>query len=239
MDKENLKKLKKKVFDANIKLAGSGLIVSTFGNVSGIDRKAGAVAIKPSGIPYSDMKIDDMVLVSLSGEKIEEESPNPSSDTDTHLELYRNFAGIGGVAHTHSGYATAFAQAKMAIPCLGTTHADYFYGSVPVSEVIEDSCIKGDYELETGKLIVGTFKNRDYRNMNACLIACHGPFTWGDSPDDSVEYAIMLEHIAMLAHRSISLGGTIEDIKKTLLDRHYLRKHGKDAYYGQTGNYRM
>ncbi len=239
MDKENLKKLKKKVFDANIKLAGSGLIVSTFGNVSGIDRKAGAVAIKPSGIPYSDMKIDDMVLVSLSGEKIEEESPNPSSDTDTHLELYRNFAGIGGVAHTHSGYATAFAQAKMAIPCLGTTHADYFYGPVPVSEVIEDSCIKGDYELETGKLIVGTFKNRDYRNMNACLIACHGPFTWGDSPDDSVEYAIMLEHIAMLAHRSISLGGTIEDIKKTLLDRHYLRKHGKDAYYGQTGNYRM
>lgn len=233
MDLENLKELKKKVFDANMKLAGSGLIISTFGNVSGIDRKAGAVAIKPSGIPYSEMEIDDMVLVSLSGEKIEEESPNPSSDTDTHLELYRNFTGIGGVAHTHSEYATAFAQAKTAIPCLGTTHADYFYGPVPVSEVIEDICIKGDYELETGKLIVGIFKNRDYHNMNACLVACHGPFTWGSSADDSVEAAIMLEYIAMLAYRSLRIEGTVEDIKKTLLDRHYHRKHGKDAYYGQ------
>jgi len=233
MDKENLKKLKKKVFDANIKLAGSGLIISTFGNVSGIDREVQVMAIKPSGIPYSGMKVDDMVLVSLSGEKIEEESPNPSSDTDTHLELYRNFTGIGGVTHTHSGYATAFAQAKKAIPCLGTTHADYFYGPVPVSEVIEDRCIKDDYELETGKLIVRTFKNRDYRNMNACLVACHSPFTWGEGPDDSVESAIMLEYIAKLAYRSISLEGTVEDIKKTLLDKHYRRKHGKDAYYGQ------
>lgn len=238
MDKENLKELKKKVFDANIKLAGSGLIISTFGNVSGIDRKAGAVAIKPSGISYSEIKVDDMVLISLSGEKIEEESPNPSSDTDTHLELYRTFSSIGGVAHTHSGYATAFAQAKTAIPCLGTTHADYFYGPVPVSEMMEDSCIKGDYELETGKLIVRTFKNRDYHNMKACLIACHGPFTWGDSPDDSVESAIMLEYIAMLAYRSLCMEGTVGDIKKTLLDKHYLRKHGKDAYYGQTRKYR-
>jgi len=239
MDRKNLKELKKKVFDANMKLAGSGLIISTFGNVSGIDRKAGMVAIKPSGIPYSNMKVDDMVLISLSGEKIEEESPNPSSDTDTHLELYRTFSSIGGVAHTHSGYATAFAQAKMAIPCLGTTHADYFYGPVPVSEAIEDSCIKGDYELETGKLIIGTFKNRDYHNMKACLVACHGPFTWGDSPDDSVESAIMLEYIAMIAYRSISLEETVEDIKKTLLDKHYHRKHGKDAYYGQTRKYSM
>ena len=226
-------KLKKKVFNANMKLSGSGLVISTFGNVSGIDRTAQVVAIKPSGIPYSQLKSDDMVLVSLSGEKIEEGSPNPSSDTDTHLELYRSFAGIGGVTHSHSNYATAFAQAKIAIPCLGTTHADYFYGPVPVSEVIDDRCINGDYELETGKLIVNTFKNRDYKSMKACLIASHGPFTWGDDPDDSVEIAIMLENIAMLAYRSIVLEGSVKDIKKTLLDKHYQRKHGKDAYYGQ------
>ena len=227
------KELKNKVFKANMKLSGSGLVIATFGNVSGIDRTAQVIAIKPSGMEYSQMKEDDMVLLALSGEKIEEGSPNPSSDTDTHLELYRSFPGIGGVTHSHSNYATAFAQAKIAIPCLGTTHADYFYGPVPVSEVIEDRCINGDYELETGKLIVRTFKNRDYRSMKACLVACHGPFTWGDDPDASVEVAIMLENIAMLAYRSLVLEGSAKDIKKTLLDKHYLRKHGKDAYYGQ------
>ena len=230
---DGFKELKKKVFDANIKLSRSGLIISTFGNVSGIDRNAQVVAIKPSGIEYSQLKSDDMVLVSLSGEKIERNSPNPSSDTDTHLELYRTFPGIRGVAHSHSDYATAFAQAKIAIPCLGTTHADYFYGPVPVTEIIDDICINGDYELETGKLIANTFKNRDYRSMKACLVASHGPFTWGDSPDDSVEVAIMLENIAMLAYRSIALEASVKDIKKTLLDKHYQRKHGKDAYYGQ------
>jgi L-ribulose-5-phosphate 4-epimerase len=227
------KELKNKVFKANMKLSGSGLVIATFGNVSGIDRTAQVIAIKPSGIEYSQMKEDDMVLLSLSGEKIEGGSPNPSSDTDTHLELYRSFPGIGGITHSHSNYATAFAQAKIAIPCLGTTHADYFYGPVPVSEVIDDRCINGDYELETGKLIVRTFKNRDYRSMKACLVASHGPFTWGDDPDDSVDAAIMLENIAMLAYRSIVLEGSVKDIKKTLLDKHYQRKHGKDAYYGQ------
>lgn len=230
---ENLKDLKQKVFEANIKLASSGLITSTFGNVSGIDRKAGIVAIKPSGIPYKDLKADDIVLVSLSGDKIEATSPNPSSDTYTHLELYRTFEDIGGVTHSHSEYATAFSQAKSAIPCLGTTHADYFYGPVPVSEVIEDSCIARNYELETGKLIAKTFVNRDHRTMKACLVASHGPFTWGSNPDDSVESAIMLENIAKLAYRSIVLEDSVRDIKKTLLDKHYLRKHGKDAYYGQ------
>jgi len=228
-----LKELKKKVFDANMKLSRSGLVIATFGNVSGIDRTAQVIAIKPSGVEYSKMKEDDMVLVALSGEKIDQDSPSPSSDTDTHLELYRAFSGIGGVTHSHSNYATAFAQAKAAIPCLGTTHADYFYGPVPVSEVIEDSCIAGDYELETGKLIVNTFKSRDYRSMKACLVASHGPFTWGDDPDASVEIAIMLENIAMLAYRTIVLEGSIKDIKKTLLDKHYLRKHGENAYYGQ------
>ncbi len=230
---DGFEELKKKVFDANMKLSGSGLIISTFGNVSGIDRNAQVIAIKPSGIPYSQMKAGDMVLVLLSGEKVEGHSHNPSSDTDTHLELYRTFPGIGGVTHSHSGHATAFAQAMIAIPCLGTTHADYFYGPVPISGVIEDSCIKGDYELETGKLITNTFKNRDYRSMKACLVASHGPFTWGDDPDDSVEAAIMLENIAMLAYRSIALEASVKDIKKTLLDKHYKRKHGKDAYYGQ------
>lgn len=230
---KDLSILKKTVFDANMKLAGSGLVTSTFGNVSGIDRRNDVIVIKPSGIPYSDMKSDDMVAVSLSGEKLEKQSPNPSSDTVTHIELYKAFSDIGGVTHTHSNHATAFAQAKIAIPCLGTTHADYFYGAVPVSEVIEDSAIEGDYELEVGKLIVDTFRNMNYQSMKACLVACHGPFTWGESADDSIEAAIMLEHIAMLAFRSILLEGSVRDIKETLLDKHYLRKHGKDAYYGQ------
>ena len=230
---KDLSILKKTVFDANMKLAGSGLVTSTFGNVSGIDRRNDVIVIKPSGIPYSDMKSDDMVAVSLSGEKLEKQSPNPSSDTVAHIELYKAFSDIGGVTHTHSNHATAFAQAKIAILCLGTTHADYFYGAVPVSEVIEDSAIEGDYELEVGKLIVDTFRNMNYQSMKACLVACHGPFTWGESADDSIEAAIMLEHIAMLAFRSILLEGSVRDIKETLLDKHYLRKHGKDAYYGQ------
>lgn len=230
MSKEGFKRLKREVFDANKKLEASGLVAFTFGNVSGIDRKTGIVAIKPSGIPYSDMDPEDMVLISLAGEKIEKKAPNPSSDAATHLELYRKFEHIGGVAHSHSEYATAFAQAKMPVPCLGTTHADYFYGPVPVTDVIDDRRISSDYELETGRLIVETFKNRDCSMMRACLVACHGPFAWGDTPADSVEAAVSLEHIARLAYRSIVLKGGIEDIKKTLLDRHYFRKHGKDDY---------
>lgn len=228
-----LNKLKKDVFEANMALASSGLVTDTFGNVSGIERDSGTVAIKPSGIPYDKLKPEDIVLVTLEGEKVEKDSANPSSDTATHLELYRNFADIGGVAHSHSGYATSFAQAKTAIPCLGTTHADYFYGAVPLTDLIEDTCIASHYELETGKLIVKTFKNRNHMTMKACLVACHGPFTWGIDAADSVEIAISLEHIAMLAYRSIVLDSSVSDIKKTLLDKHYFRKHGRDAYYGQ------
>jgi L-ribulose-5-phosphate 4-epimerase len=233
MTDKDLKRLKEKVFEANMKLARSGLVTSTFGNVSGIDRDQGIVAIKPSGIPYDDMKADDIVLVTIEGKEVEKDSPNPSSDTATHLELYKAFTDIGGVTHSHSDYATAFAQAKTAIPCLGTTHADYFYGPVPVSDVIEDVCIQGDYELETGRLIINTFKNRDYRSMKACLVACHGPFTWGKDAGQSVDIAISLEHIAILAYRSIMIKGSVKDIKKALLDKHYFRKHGSDAYYGQ------
>jgi len=230
---KKLNNLRKDVFDANMTLASSGLVTSTFGNVSGIDRDEGVVAIKPSGIPYNRMKLEDIVLVTLQGEKVDNTSANPSSDTATHIELYKNFKKIGGVAHSHSDYATSFAQAKITIPCLGTTHADYFYGAIPVTDVIEDSCISGHYELETGKLIVDTFKKKDYMNMKACLVACHGPFTWGANARDSVKAAISLEHIAMLAYRSIMLNSLVSNIKNTLLDKHYYRKHGKDAYYGQ------
>jgi len=235
MNDDKLRILKTEVFEANIKLSRSGLVTSTFGNVSGIDRDRGVVAIKPSGVPYGRMTGHDIVLVGLDGQKVEKDSPNPSSDTPTHLQLYRSFPSIGGVAHSHSDYATAFAQAKRAIPCLGTTHADYFYGAVPVTEIIEDACIRGDYELETGKLIINTFKNRDPMTMKACLVACHGPFTWGTDAGQSVDMAVYLEHIARLAYRSIMLDSSAGDIKKALLDKHYFRKHGKDAYYGQGG----
>jgi L-ribulose-5-phosphate 4-epimerase len=231
----HIKTLKQKVYDANIRLSKSRLVTGTFGNVSGIDRKEGIIAIKPSGIPYEDLRPVDMVLVYLDGKKVDKASPNPSSDTATHLELFNNFSSIGGVTHSHSPYATAFSQAKAAIPCLGTTHADYFYGAVPVTGVIEDACILSEYEKETGKLIVETFKNRDHTKMKACLVACHGPFTWGSDADDAVEAAIILEYIAMLAYRSIAIDSSAGDIKKTLLDKHYLRKHGKDSYYGQNG----
>jgi L-ribulose-5-phosphate 4-epimerase len=228
-----LKELKKITYDANMKLASSGLITETFGNVSAIDRSKSIIAIKPSGIAYDKLRPEDMVLVDLQGEKIDKDSANPSSDTATHLELYRSFASIGGVTHSHSTYATAFSQAKTAIPCLGTTHADYFYGAVPVTDIIKDSCIASGYEAETGKLIVETFRNRDYSSMKACLVASHGPFTWGCDADQSVTVAITLEHVAMLAYRSIVINSSVGDIKKTLLDKHYFRKHGKDAYYGQ------
>lgn len=229
----DLKELKQKTYDANMRLASSGLVTGTFGNVSGIDRAQNIIAIKPSGIAYDKLKPEDMVLIGIQGEKMEKGSANPSSDTDTHLELYKSFKHIGGVTHSHSIYATAFAQAKTAIPCLGTTHADYFYGAIPVTDVIEDRCISSGYEIETGKLIVETFKNRDHKSMKACLVACHGPFTWGGDAEESVDIAILLEHIAMLASISIAINSSVGDIKKTLLDKHYSRKHGKDAYYGQ------
>jgi L-ribulose-5-phosphate 4-epimerase len=229
----DLEVLKQKTYNANMKLASSGLVTGTFGNVSSIDRKTSIIAIKPSGIAYDKLKAEDMVLIDLHGKKIEKDSANPSSDTDTHIELYQSFSGIGGVTHSHSIFATAFSQAKTAIPCLGTTHADYFYGAVPVTDVIEDRCIASGYEIETGKLIVKTFKNRDYKSMKACLVACHGPFTWGSDAEESVDVAIYLEHVALLAYRSIAISSSVGDIKKTLLDKHYFRKHGKDAYYGQ------
>jgi len=228
----SLSKLKKEVYKANIKLYRSGLVTATFGNASGIDRSRSLVAIKPSGVPYRKLTPKDIVLVDLEGNKIEGKL-NPSSDTRTHLELYKAFPDIGGVAHTHSTYATAWAQAGKAIPCLGTTHADFFYGEIPCTKIISDSCILKDYELETGKLIVNTFRSIDYHYMKAVLVACHGPFSWGENAEEAVKISIALEEIAKTAIYSIIINPNLDNIKKSLLDKHYLRKHGKSAYYGQ------
>jgi L-ribulose-5-phosphate 4-epimerase len=228
----NLLSLKKEVCKANISLFSSGLVTSTFGNVSGIDREKSLVAIKPSGVQYDRLTYKDIVVVDLEGNKVEGRL-NPSSDTKTHLELYKSFPDIGGVAHTHSTYATAWAQAKKSIPCFGTTHADIFYGEVPCTKVISDSSISRDYEMETGKLIIDTFKSRDYHNIRAVLVACHGPFSWGEDAEEAVRISIALEGLAEIALYSIIINPRLESTKKSLLDKHYLRKHGKGAYYGQ------
>jgi L-ribulose-5-phosphate 4-epimerase len=225
-------RLKEKVYKANMKLYRSGLVTSTFGNVSGIDRRSSIVAIKPSGVSYKELTSKDIVLVDLEGNKVEGEL-NPSSDTKTHIELYKAFSDIGGVAHTHSNHAAAWAQARKPIPCFGTTHADLFYGEIPCTKIISDSSISRDYELETGRLIVNTFKLKDYHSMKAVLVACHGPFSWGDDAEEAVDVSIALEEIAKIALYSIIINPTLEGIKKSLLDKHYLRKHGKNAYYGQ------
>ncbi len=228
----NLLKLKKEVYESNMKLYSSGLVTSTFGNVSGIDREKSLVAIKPSGIPYEKLTHKDIVLVDLEGNKAEGKL-NPSSDTKTHLELYKNFPDIGGVVHTHSIYATAWAQAKKAIPCLGTTHADFFCGEIPCTGVISNSSIIKNYELETGKLIIDTFKSVDYHYMRAVLVACHGPFCWGTNAKEAVKISIALEEVARIALYSVIINPRLGNIKRSLLEKHYFRKHGKGAYYGQ------
>jgi len=227
-----LKILKEKVYRANIKLYKSRLVFGTFGNVSGIERDSRIVAIKPSGVDYSELSPKDITLVDLNGNIIDS-NINPSSDTKTHLELYKAFRNIGGVAHTHSRYATAWSQARKPIPCLGTTHADYFYGDIPCTSIISDECISSDYELETGKLIISTFKDIDYHHIKACLVASHGPFTWGEDAMGAVDASIFLEEIAYIASLSILIDPSLISIKQTIINKHYLRKHGKNAYYGQ------
>ena len=227
-----LKRLKIEVCEANLELKRQQLVIYSWGNVSGIDREKQIVAIKPSGVSYDELTPDKIVLVDMEG-KVVEGAMKPSSDTPTHLELYRNFKNIGGVCHTHSTNATVWAQACKAIPCLGTTHADYFYGDIPVTEIMSADYIEKDYELNTGKIIVETFANIDPDQMPAVLVANHGPFTWGSTPDKSVESAVVLEQIAEMALKVDILVPSKEAISKTLLDKHYLRKHGKGAYYGQ------
>jgi len=232
MNKNRLEKLREDVCRANLNLVKKGLVTHTFGNVSGIDRESNIVAIKPSGVDYSKLSPENMVLVDLDG-NIVEGKLNPSSDAKTHIKLYKEFRDIGGIAHTHSRCATAWAQSKRSLPCLGTTHADYFYGEVPCTKVIRDDQIEKDYEKETGSLIMETFKNVDYHCMKAVLVACHGPFTWGKDAEEAVFISVMLEEIAHMNFISVLLNPGLENIKKSLLDKHYLRKHGKDSYYGQ------
>lgn len=227
-----LEDLKHSVSQANKLLKQHNLITYSFGNVSAIDRQSGTVAIKPSGIAYEDLTSDSIVLIDLDGNKIEGDL-NPSSDTPTHLELYRNFQTVGGICHTHATHSTIWAQACRDIPCFGTTHADYFYGPVPVTDPMTDAEIKTNYELNTGKVIVRTFQSLDPLQMPAVLVANHGPFTWGNSPEKAVETAVILEQTAQMALGTITIDPNKNQIAKALLDKHYLRKHGKDAYYGQ------
>ena len=224
--------LKKAVCEANLELQKQRLVIYSWGNVSGIDRSAGVVVIKPSGVPYDELTPDKMVVLDLEG-KIIEGTLNPSSDTPTHLELYRNFETIGGICHTHSPNATMWAQACKEIPCFGTTHADNFYGPIPVTEVMTEEEIKDDYELNTGKVIVRRFDGIDPMQMPAVLVANHGPFTWGADPAAAVEATVVLEQIAAMALGTITINPDQGPISRALLDKHYLRKHGKNAYYGQ------
>jgi L-ribulose-5-phosphate 4-epimerase len=226
-----LEKLKADVCRANLDLVKHGLVVFTWGNVSGIDRKQGLVVIKPSGVSYDDMKPEDMVVLDLEG-KIVEGRLRPSSDTPTHLELYRNFLNIGGIVHTHSEWATSWAQAGRPVPAFGTTHADYFYGEVPCTRELTEEEVKKAYELETGKVIVETFAGLDPDAVPSVLVKGHGPLSWGSSPGNAVHNAVVLEQVCKMAFRNIILGND-EPIRQYLLDKHYLRKHGKDAYYGQ------
>lgn len=224
--------LRKAVCQANVELQTQKLVIYSWGNVSGIDRKAGVVAIKPSGVPYDQLTADKMVLLDLD-ENIVEGNLRPSSDTPTHLELYRNFRAVGGVCHTHSTNATMWAQACREIPCFGTTHADYFYGSIPVTEVMTAEQVKSDYELNTGKVIVKRFAGMEAMEMPAVLVSNHGPFTWGKTPNDAVEAAVVLEQVAAMAFGTVMINPKQNKIAQVLLDKHYLRKHGKNAYYGQ------
>lgn len=226
-----LEKLKKDVFDANLELVNRGLVVYTWGNVSGIDREQGLVVIKPSGVPYEKMTADDMVVLDLDG-KVLTSKLKPSSDTPTHLYLYKHFPEIGGVVHTHSEWATSWAQAGMSIPPFGTTHADYFFGPIPCSRKLTEKEINGKYEEETGKVIVETFKGIDPNAVPAVLVSGHGPFTWGTSASNAVHNAVVLEEVAKMAHHTVSLN-KVKPLDQFLLNKHYYRKHGPGAYYGQ------
>lgn len=228
-----LEELKEIVCKANLELPKYGLVTFTWGNVSGVDREKGLMVIKPSGVAYEDMTAEDMVVVSLAtGEKVEGKW-KPSSDTATHVVLYRAFPNIGGIVHTHSRWATSWAQAGRGIPAYGTTHGDYFYGTIPCTREMTPGEIRGEYEAETGKVIVETFARMEADKIPAVLVHSHGPFTWGADPHNAVHNAVVLEELAFMAFHTEALAPGKEAMQQALLDKHYLRKHGKQAYYGQ------
>ena len=228
----NFGKLREEVLDANLELVRQGLVLYTFGNVSGISRAEGVVIIKPSGVPYDRLKPDDLVATDLAGNTLEGHL-RPSSDLPTHLVLYKAFAGIGGVAHSHSEYATSWAQARVPIPCFGTTHADYFHGAVPVTESMSEAAINADYEENTGRAIVSTFRDIDYETIPAVLVANHGPFAWGGDAKAAAHNAVILEAIARMAFFTTAINHDAQSVGRRLHDKHYFRKHGRQAYYGQ------
>ncbi|HGN1704494.1 TPA: L-ribulose-5-phosphate 4-epimerase [Providencia rettgeri] len=230
-----LEQLKQQVFEANLALPKHNLVTFTWGNVSGVDREAELMVIKPSGVDYETMKADDMVVVSLDTGKVVEGKFRPSSDTDTHLALYKAFPEIGGIVHTHSRHATIWAQAGLPLSALGTTHADYFYGEIPCTRKMTEDEIAGDYERETGNVIIETFheKGLTAKDVPAVLVNSHGPFAWGTSPDNAVHNAVVLEEIAYMNLFTRQLQPSVGAMQQELLDKHYLRKHGKNAYYGQ------
>lgn len=227
-----LQSLREQVLEANLEVVRRGLVLYTFGNASGIDRESGIVAIKPSGVPYEGMKASDIVLVDLDG-AIVEGALRPSSDCPTHLELYRAFPSIGGIVHTHSRAATSWAQAHRAIPCLGTTHADYFHGPVPVTGVLTQDEIDAGYELNTGNLIVRTLHANDPLHVPAVLVAGHAPFCWGKTPADAAHIAVVLEEIAAMALDTLAINHETQALAARVHDKHFFRKHGPGAYYGQ------
>lgn len=233
-----LKRLREEVLEANLELVRRGLVLYTFGNASGVDREQGLVVIKPSGVDYDELRPEHMVVTDLNGKRVEGDL-NPSSDLDTHTLLYREFAEIGAVVHTHSEFATGFAQAGMAIPALGTTHADYFYGPVPVTATLTDEAIQGRYVHETGVAIVERFRATpehpaiDPLAVPACLVNGHAPFAWGRTPHDAAHNAVVLEAVARMAFRTLTLQANAACVSQALLDRHYFRKHGANATYGQ------
>jgi L-ribulose-5-phosphate 4-epimerase len=227
-----LDELKKRVFEANLELVKEGLVIHTWGNVSGKDPESGLIVIKPSGISYSMMKAEDMVVVDQAGNKVEGKY-KPSTDLPTHIILYKTYPSIGGVVHTHSTYATSWAQAGKSIPAFGTTHADHFYGDVPCTRLLTDSEIGSDYEQNTGTVIVECIGKGDPMAVPSILVKCHGPFSWGKDAETAVYNAVALEEIARMAFYTVLLGNT-EPVDQVLLEKHYTRKHGKDSYYGQT-----
>lgn len=227
-----LKALKEQVLEANLALPKHDLVTFTWGNVSGFCKESGLVVIKPSGVPYDAMTIDDLVVVDLDGNVVEG-NKKPSSDTPTHLVLYKNFPEVGGVVHTHSPWATSWAQAGVPIPALGTTHGDYFYGSIPCTRRMTEAEIKGEYELETGNVIVETFRDKDPSAIPSVLVHSHAPFNWGKDANEAVHNAVVLEEVAKMALHTYQINPLTQNMQQTLLDKHYLRKHGAHAYYGQ------